>query len=206
VIVLDKEVEAVTRSPCCWNHHITTALTSVTKYIDHWFWYHLTVALRNPPKPSDRHQRKVPWVLIRVSLCFMTMPVSMWPSLSRIRGGWGLICLWFYKKNNKLQDWKNVFTLYIPPWAPHTYDFVVLTSLTHPRKIILVVQQIRKAKVPLHMLNFMHSKVLDISPAAQTCTMWLPCVWPTQEMHWRAIDSDKVKISSQLWFSSPTAV
>jgi hypothetical protein len=28
----------------------------------------------------------------------------------------------------------------------HTYDFVVLTSLTHPRKILLVVLQIRKAQ------------------------------------------------------------
>jgi hypothetical protein len=36
--------------------------------------------------------------------------------------------------------------LQIPPRAPHTYDFVVLTSLTHPRKIILVVLQIGKAK------------------------------------------------------------
>jgi hypothetical protein len=36
---------------------------------------------------------------------------------------------------------KKVFTLHIPPpRAPHTYDFV-LTSLTHPRKILLVVPQ-----------------------------------------------------------------
>jgi hypothetical protein len=49
----------------------------------------------------------------------------------------GLISLWLYKENNKLRDWRNVFTLHIPPWAPHTYDFVVLTSLTHPRKIVL---------------------------------------------------------------------
>jgi hypothetical protein len=39
---------------------------------------------------------------------------------------------------------KKVFTLHIPPWAPHTYDFVVLTSLTHTRKIIFVVLQIEK--------------------------------------------------------------
>jgi hypothetical protein len=58
----------------------------------------------------------------------------------------GLISLWLYKGNYKLRDWKNVFTLYIPPWAPHTYCFVVLTSLTHPRKIILFVLQIGKAK------------------------------------------------------------
>jgi hypothetical protein len=32
----------------------------------------------------------------------------------------GLISLWLYKENNKLRDWKNVFTLHIPLWAPHT--------------------------------------------------------------------------------------
>jgi hypothetical protein len=58
-------------------------------------------------------------------------------------GGLTILCLY---KENKLQDWKNVFTLHIPPWAPHTYDFIVLTSLTHPRKILLVVLQIGKAK------------------------------------------------------------
>jgi hypothetical protein len=47
-----------------------------------------------------------------------------------LRGG--LISLGLYKEN-KLRDWKNVFTLHIPPWAPYTYDFVVATSLTHPR-------------------------------------------------------------------------
>jgi hypothetical protein len=59
-----------------------------------------------------------------------------------------LINLWLYKGNNKLRDSKNVFTLHIPPWAPHTYDFVVLTSLIHPRKIILVVLQIGKKENP----------------------------------------------------------
>jgi hypothetical protein len=41
-----------------------------------------------------------------------------------------------------------MYLLYIFPLsrAPHTYGFVVLTSLTHPRKIFLVVLQIRKAK------------------------------------------------------------
>jgi hypothetical protein len=59
-----------------------------------------------------------------------------------IRGG--LISLWLYKENNKLQDSKNVFTLHNPPRAPHTYDFAVVTSSTHPRKILLVVLQIGK--------------------------------------------------------------
>jgi hypothetical protein len=83
-----------------------------------------------------------------------------------------LLSLWLYKENNKLRDWKNVFTLHIPPWAPHTYDFVVLTSLTFPRKILLVVlqigkQEIRKAKelsAPLRMtLHCMTSKGWDMN-------------------------------------------
>jgi hypothetical protein len=41
---------------------------------------------------------------------------------------------------------KNVFTVHIPLSAPHTYDFVVLTSLTHPIKILFVVMQIGKAR------------------------------------------------------------
>jgi hypothetical protein len=62
-----------------------------------------------------------------------------------LRGG--LISLWPYKENNKLRDWKNVFTLHIPPWAPHTYVFVVLTSLTHPRQILFVVLQLGKKEI-----------------------------------------------------------
>jgi hypothetical protein len=49
-----------------------------------------------------------------------------------------LISLWLYKENNKLQIEK----MYI--YMPHTYVFVVQTSLTDPRKIILVVLQIGK--------------------------------------------------------------
>jgi hypothetical protein len=60
-----------------------------------------------------------------------------------IRGG--LISLWLYEED-KLRNWKNVFTLHIPRWAPHTCDFVVLISLTHPWKILLVVLQIGKAE------------------------------------------------------------
>jgi hypothetical protein len=42
--------------------------------------------------------------------------------------------------------------LHILPWAPHTY-FIVLTSVTHPRKFLLVVLETGKAKdlsAPLH--------------------------------------------------------
>jgi hypothetical protein len=69
-------------------------------------------------------------------------PGMYFASLSYLRGG--LISLWLYKENNKLWDWKNIFTLHIPPWAAHTYDFLVLTSLAHPRKILLFVLQIGK--------------------------------------------------------------
>jgi hypothetical protein len=69
----------------------------------------------------------------------------------------GLLSLWLYKENNKLLNWKKVFTLHIPPWAPHTYDFVVLTSLTHPRKILLVALQIGKPKTYQHPYVFYHA-------------------------------------------------
>jgi hypothetical protein len=34
----------------------------------------------------------------------------------------------------------------IPSWSPQTYDFVDLTSLTRPRKILLVMLEVGKAK------------------------------------------------------------
>jgi hypothetical protein len=42
-------------------------------------------------------------------------------------------------------------------YASYTYDFIVLTSLTHPRKIVLVVLKIEKAKdlsAPLRITTF----------------------------------------------------
>jgi hypothetical protein len=85
----------------------------------------------------------------------------------------GLISLLLYKENNKLRDWKNVFTLHIPPWAPHTYGFVVLTSLTHPRKILLVVLQIGKLKI---------GNAKDLSAPLHTqvtkCMSFVTSVWP----------------------------
>jgi hypothetical protein len=52
-----------------------------------------------------------------------------------------LISFWLYKEHNNLRNWKNIFTLHIPPWAPHTYNFVVLTSSTQKGKILSVVVQ-----------------------------------------------------------------
>jgi hypothetical protein len=46
----------------------------------------------------------------------------------------------FYDKNNKLRDLKKIiYSTYSPLSYTQTYDFVVLTSLTHPRKIVLVI-------------------------------------------------------------------
>jgi hypothetical protein len=53
----------------------------------------------------------------------------------------GLISLWLYKENDNPQDWKKCIYSTSSPWAPHIYDFVVLTSLTHPRKMLSVVLQ-----------------------------------------------------------------
>jgi hypothetical protein len=51
-----------------------------------------------------------------------------------------------------------MYLLYIFPRAPHTYGFIVLTSLTHPRKIILVVLQIGKYEKPK---TYQHPYVFD---------------------------------------------
>jgi hypothetical protein len=57
----------------------------------------------------------------------------------------GLKSLRLYKEN-KLWGWKKCTYSTYSPWVPHTYDFVVLTCLTYPRKILLVVLQIGKAE------------------------------------------------------------
>jgi hypothetical protein len=48
-----------------------------------------------------------------------------------------------YRKQAATGLEKCIYSTY-SPWAPHTYNFVVLTSLTHTRKILLVVLQIGK--------------------------------------------------------------
>jgi hypothetical protein len=54
-----------------------------------------------------------------------------------------LLSFGFIKKTRSYGNEKT-YLLYIFPPELHTYDFVVLTSLTHPRKILLVVLQIGK--------------------------------------------------------------
>jgi hypothetical protein len=52
-----------------------------------------------------------------------------------------LISLWLYKATRMKKYISSTYSP-PPPRAPHTYGFVVITSITHPRKIILVVLQI----------------------------------------------------------------
>jgi hypothetical protein len=82
-----------------------------------------------------------------VSLCPHKFHMN-WPQPGRHGrkpGDWqpemrgGLINLWLYKENNKLRDWIDIFTLHITPWAPHTYDFVVLISLKCGSIFILIL-------------------------------------------------------------------
>jgi hypothetical protein len=64
-------------------------------------------------------------------------------------GGGGLISVWLHKENNKLYRIEKIYLLYIFPLSSThlwLYDFIVQTSLTQPRKILLVVLQIGKAK------------------------------------------------------------
>jgi hypothetical protein len=114
-----------------------------------------------------------------------------------IRGG--LISLWLYKENNKLRDWKHVFTSHIPPWDPHTYDFVVLTSLTHPRKILLVVLQIGKARLlstPTYRPPASHSVAIPAS------AIKFPYVLTTVQTSINRISKVVMK-SSSFWHATP---
>jgi hypothetical protein len=67
----------------------------------------------------------------------------------------GLISLWLYKENNKLRDWKNVFTLHTPLSCTHLW--LRCCNFFNPsKKILLVVLQIGKGKdlsAPLRMLD-----------------------------------------------------
>jgi hypothetical protein len=61
--------------------------------------------------------------------------------------GGGVISLWLHKKTNRFGTEKMYlgYSKYPPPTpTSSTHDFVVLASLTHPRKILLVVLQIEK--------------------------------------------------------------
>jgi hypothetical protein len=53
--------------------------------------------------------------------------------------GVGLISLWLYKEKTSYRMEKGSYSTNSPLSPTHTYGFVVLTSLTHPRKTLLVV-------------------------------------------------------------------
>jgi hypothetical protein len=93
----------------------------------------------------------------------------------------GLISLWLYKeKRNYGIENKYIYSTY-SPWAPHTYDFVVLTSLSHPRKIVLFVLQrgkyeIREGKnlsAPLRIIVCWSMYIVYICCIAVIITLWI---------------------------------
>jgi hypothetical protein len=62
-----------------------------------------------------------------------------------------------------------MYLLYIFPLSPtHTYDFVVLTSLTHPRKNFLVVLQTGKLEMGKAKDFSAHKKEKSIYFSANT--------------------------------------
>jgi hypothetical protein len=87
-------------------------------------------------------------------------------------------------KRKQAMGLKNVFTLHTPPWASHTYDFVVLTSLTHPRKIVLVVLQIGNRKsqrlisTPTYVIIIMilKSRIFRTCEFNSVCIQWNCCL------------------------------
>jgi hypothetical protein len=113
---------------------VSIRLTYGTANISYRNWWVLWFNSATPARSWDSTHS-----LIRALLCLSKNPFQL-------RGQ--LISLWLYKKKTRSYgiEKKNVFTLHIPPWAPHTYEFIVLTPLTHPRKIILVLLQIGKDK------------------------------------------------------------
>jgi hypothetical protein len=58
---------------------------------------------------------------------------------------------------------KCIYSTHPPPRAPHTYDLVVLTSLTHPRKYLLLVLQIRKYEKPKTYQDLSYIIIIIIS-------------------------------------------
>jgi hypothetical protein len=69
-----------------------------------------------------------------------------------------------------------------PPRAAHAYDVVVVT-LTHPRKILLVVLQTGKAKdlpAPLRIQKRLKYVTANPSPNLQLHTVWHQVMWTQQ--------------------------
>jgi hypothetical protein len=67
---------------------------------------------------------------------------------------------------------KKIFTLHIPLWAPRAYDFVVITFLTHPRKISLVVLQIgNKEKPKTYQHPYLQRTTDGARPGLNSCFM-----------------------------------
>jgi hypothetical protein len=93
---------------------------------------------------------------------------------------------------------EKMYLLYIfPPWAPHTYDFVVLTSLTHPRKIGCAAnRKIGKAKdlsAPLRTPVILKGMFLKLKMAAEHFSETLLAHAQTIRIGWYRTDQSSGK-------------
>jgi hypothetical protein len=76
--------------------------------------------------------------------CNETYTLNLWLPFILRHEYEGILAL---EKNHKVTGLKKYIYSTYSHWSPHTYDFVVLTSWTHPRNILLIVLQIGKQEV-----------------------------------------------------------
>jgi hypothetical protein len=67
-----------------------------------------------------------------------------WSWRGEVQGGGGTDKSLALQRKQQATGLKKYIYCTYSPCAPHTYDFIVLTSLTQPRKILLIVLQIEK--------------------------------------------------------------
>jgi hypothetical protein len=91
-----------------------------------------------------RHSSTILKLSTRFRLMVRFKPRLLYPQGKIIRcslykRGWQVFG--FIKKTATTTTKENVIYSSFSPWAPHTYDFVVLTSVTHSMNILLFVVQ-----------------------------------------------------------------
>jgi hypothetical protein len=72
------------------------------------------------------------WFLWKTWRCLTPHQLLAW-AVTRAEVQAGLISLWLYNENNKLWDWKNVFTLHIPPLSS-THLWLHCSNFFNPSK------------------------------------------------------------------------
>jgi hypothetical protein len=86
-----------------------------------------------------------------------------------------LISIWLYKKKQATGLKKYIFFTY-SPWAPHTYVFLVLTSLTHPEKFFWLCWKKGTGKAKDLSAPLRTFAVCHITEIRQQCKLCCYCV------------------------------